>query len=111
MIQTPRVCMAASLVPRSANSSVKYSPATVRNAVDLHGTAIEITSGLHAGDHIVTNPGDMVRPGAIVLPQTAPSVVGEGVPERNTENQRHPGGIGSPSMAAPTGGQPKKGGK
>lgn len=76
-----------------------------------YGTAIEITSGLHAGDHIVTNPGDMVRPGAIVLPQTAPSVVGEGVAERNTENMRHPGGIGSPSMVTPTGGQPKKGGQ
>ena len=33
MIQTPRVCVAASLLPRSASSSVKYSPATVRNAV------------------------------------------------------------------------------
>ena len=76
-----------------------------------YGTAIEITYGLHPGDHIVTNPGDMVRPGAIVIPQAAPSVVGEGVPERNTENQRHPGGIGSPSMAAPTGGQPNKDGK
>jgi multidrug efflux pump subunit AcrA (membrane-fusion protein) len=76
-----------------------------------YGTAIEITYGLHPGDHIVTNPGDAVRSGAIVIPQAAPSVVGEGVPERNTENQRHPGGIGSPSMAAPTGGQPKKGGK
>jgi hypothetical protein len=46
-----------------------------------------------------------------VLPQTAPSVVGEGVAERNTENMRHPGGIGSPSMVTPTGGQPKKGGQ
>jgi multidrug efflux pump subunit AcrA (membrane-fusion protein) len=76
-----------------------------------YGTAIEITHGLHAGDHIVASPGDMVRPGAIVLPQAAPPVVGEGVPQRNTENIRHPGGIGSPSMAAPTGGQPPKGGK
>jgi multidrug efflux pump subunit AcrA (membrane-fusion protein) len=76
-----------------------------------YGTAIEITDGLKAGDQIVTNPGDMVRPGAIVLPQAAPSVVGEGVPQRNTENARHPGGIGSPSMVAPTGGQPQKGGK
>ena len=76
-----------------------------------YGTAIEITYGLKAGDHIVTNPGDMIRPGAIVLPQSAPSIVGEGVAQRNTENSRHPGGIGSPSMVAPTGGQPKKGGK
>jgi multidrug efflux pump subunit AcrA (membrane-fusion protein) len=76
-----------------------------------YGTAIEITYGLRAGDHIVASPGDMIRPGAIVLPQAAPSVVGEGVPQRNTENMRHPGGIGSPSMAAPTGGQPKKVGK
>ena len=76
-----------------------------------YGTAIEITYGLKAGDHIVTNPGDTIRPGAIVLPQSAPSVVGEGVAQRNTENTRHPGGIGSPSMIAPTGGQPKKGGK
>jgi multidrug efflux pump subunit AcrA (membrane-fusion protein) len=76
-----------------------------------YGTAIEITYGLQVGDHIVTNPGDMVRSGAIVLPQSAPSVVGEGVAQRNTENMRHPGGIGSPSMDAPTGGQPKKGGK
>jgi hypothetical protein len=35
MIQTPRVCMAASLLPRSASSSVKYSPAIVRSAVDF----------------------------------------------------------------------------
>jgi hypothetical protein len=35
MIQTPRVCVAASLLPRSASSSVKYSAATVRNAVDF----------------------------------------------------------------------------
>jgi len=35
MIHTPRVCIAASLVPKSASSSVKYSPASVRNAVDF----------------------------------------------------------------------------
>jgi multidrug efflux pump subunit AcrA (membrane-fusion protein) len=76
-----------------------------------YGTAIDITYGLRAGDHIVTNPGDMVREDAIVIPQAAPRIAGEGVPQTRTENALHPGGIGSPSMIAPTGGQPKKGGK
>src|SRR3954453_14083905 len=35
MTQTPRVCIAASLLPRSASSSVKNSPASVLSAVDL----------------------------------------------------------------------------
>ena len=34
MIHTLRVCIAASLLPRSANPSVKYSPASARRAVD-----------------------------------------------------------------------------
>ena len=76
-----------------------------------YGTAIEITYGLHTGDYVVANPGDMVREGAIVIPQAASHVVGEGVAQPNTQNTIHPGGIGSPSMVAPTGGQPKKGGQ
>jgi hypothetical protein len=35
IIQTPQVCIAASLLPRSASSSVKYSPASVRRAVEF----------------------------------------------------------------------------
>src|SRR5690348_1067007 len=35
MIHTPRVCSAESLLPKSANSSVKYDPASVFKAVDL----------------------------------------------------------------------------
>jgi len=35
MIPAPRVYIAASLLPRSASSSVKYSPARVRSAVDF----------------------------------------------------------------------------
>jgi hypothetical protein len=75
-----------------------------------YGTAIEITYGLHPGDYVVANPGDMVREDAIVIPQAASHVVGEGVAQPRTQNAIHPGGIGSPSMVAPTGGQPKKGG-
>ncbi len=97
----------------------KRSQSEIRQARRIHnqivqvgrdyGTAIEITYGLHAGESIVTNPGDMVREGAIVLPQAAPPIAGEGVAQPSTENSAHPSGIGSPSMAAPTGGQPKGG--
>ena len=76
-----------------------------------YGTAIEITYGLHDGDTVVANPGDMVRENAIVIPQAAPPTAGEGEAPRGGENQLHPAGIGSPSMAAPTGGQNKKGGQ
>jgi multidrug efflux pump subunit AcrA (membrane-fusion protein) len=74
-----------------------------------YGTAIEITYGLSPGEYVVANPGDMVREGAIVIPQAGSNVVGEGVAQPRTQNSIHPGGIGSPSMVAPTGGQPKKG--
>jgi multidrug efflux pump subunit AcrA (membrane-fusion protein) len=72
-----------------------------------YGTAVEITYGLREGQSIVVNPGDMVREGAIVIPQAAPPIVGEGIADRQGQNALHPAGIGSPSMAAPTGGEPK----
>jgi multidrug efflux pump subunit AcrA (membrane-fusion protein) len=97
------------------------SPSDIQRARRVHiqtvqvgrdyGTAIEITYGLHAGDYVVSNPGDMVRESAIVIPQAAPPIPGEGAAPRGGQNQIHPAGIGSPSMAAPTGGQPKKGGQ
>jgi membrane fusion protein (multidrug efflux system) len=34
-----------------------------------YGTQVEIAGGLRAGEFVVLNPGDMVRPGAILLPQ------------------------------------------
>ena len=52
---TPRVCIAASLLPRSASSSAKYSPATFRSSADL------ATTHLGRFEKIAQGVGDMNR--------------------------------------------------
>jgi membrane fusion protein (multidrug efflux system) len=67
-----------------------------------YGTETEITAGLQAGEIVVVNPGDDTRAGAFVLPRQAPPIQGEGGQQSQGELQGQAGGIGSPSMAAPT---------
>ena len=77
-----------------------------------YGTEIEITAGLEGDEWIVSNPGDAVKEGAIVLPRFAQQGArqgGEGKPGGPSE--KSPSGIGSPSMEAPMQGEQKGGGK
>ena len=73
-----------------------------------YGTETEITAGLQGGETVVVNPGDETRDGVIVMPRQAPPVPGEGGPPSQGEMQGQAGGIGSPSMAAPTLGSQQK---
>lgn len=75
-----------------------------------YGLETEVTYGLEGWEYVVTNPGDAVEEGALVVPQAAPSIAGESGSERQGPSQRHPSGIGAPSMAAPTQGAPQQGG-
>jgi multidrug efflux pump subunit AcrA (membrane-fusion protein) len=74
-----------------------------------YGTVIEVTHGLQGWEYVVVNPGD-ISEGSLVLPQAAPAIAGEGLPERRAPSERVPSGIGSPSMTAPTGGRSTRGG-
>ena len=73
-----------------------------------YGLEMEVTDGLEGWEYVVTNPGDAVEEGALVIPQAAPLIAGEGGSERRGQSGRHPSGIGAPSMAAPTQGAPQK---
>ena len=73
-----------------------------------YGTETEISAGLQAGETVIVNPGDETREGAFVLPRAAPPVQGEGAPQSQGQMQGQAGGIGSPSMAAPTIGSQQK---
>jgi multidrug efflux pump subunit AcrA (membrane-fusion protein) len=75
-----------------------------------YGPTIEITSGLQGWEYVVTNPGDAVQEGAVVVPQSGPPVAGENTEQRRGESAEQPTSIGSPSMAAPTQ-APEKGGR
>jgi hypothetical protein len=52
-----------------------------------------------------------VREGAIVLPRQAPPVEGQVAPQNQGATEGQAGGIGSPSMVAPTLGAEKKQGQ
>jgi multidrug efflux pump subunit AcrA (membrane-fusion protein) len=75
-----------------------------------YGLETEVTSGLEGWEYVVTNPGDAVEENALVIPQAAPAIAGEGGSQRRSQSDRHPSGIGAPSMAAPTQGAPQQGG-
>ena len=49
-----------------------------------------------------------IRTGAIVVPRPAPAVEGQGAPKQNGPTEGQAGGIGSPSMVAPTLGSDQK---
>jgi multidrug efflux pump subunit AcrA (membrane-fusion protein) len=67
-----------------------------------YGTETEVTAGLQPGEIVVVNPGDEIRAGAIIVPKQAPPIQGQGGQQNQMEMQGQAGGIGSPSMAAPT---------
>jgi hypothetical protein len=75
-----------------------------------YGLETEVTDGLEGWEYVVTNPGDAVEENALVIPQAAPPIAGEGGFQRRSQSDRHPSGIGAPSMAAPTQGAPQQGG-
>ena len=75
-----------------------------------YGLETEVTYGLEGWEYVVTNPGDQVEEGALVIPQKAPDIAGEGGSQRRGPSDKHPSGIGAPSMAAPTQGAPQQGG-
>ncbi len=76
-----------------------------------YGLEMEITGGLQGWEYVVTNPGDAVEEGALVMPQAAPDIAGAGGSQRQGSADRHPSGIGAQSMAAPTQGAPQQTGK
>jgi multidrug efflux pump subunit AcrA (membrane-fusion protein) len=74
-----------------------------------YGLEIEITFGLQGWEHVVVNPSDLDE-GSLVVPRSAPPIGGEGLQQRGGQTDRHPSGIGAPSMPAPTQGAGRKGG-
>lgn len=73
-----------------------------------YGLQTEVTGGLEGWEYVVTNPGDAVEENALVIPQAAPAIAGEGGSQRRSPSDTHPSGIGAPSMAAPTQGAPQQ---
>jgi multidrug efflux pump subunit AcrA (membrane-fusion protein) len=67
-----------------------------------YGTNIEIISGLQGWEHVIVNPGDNAVEDTLVLPHEAPEAQGAPPGTRGTQGDRAPGGIASPSQAAPT---------
>jgi multidrug efflux pump subunit AcrA (membrane-fusion protein) len=64
-----------------------------------YGTEVEINAGLEGDEWVVSNPGDAVHEGGVVIPRFAP---GPGTTaEPNGPSDRAPSGIGSSSMEAP----------
>jgi multidrug efflux pump subunit AcrA (membrane-fusion protein) len=76
-----------------------------------YGPEIEITGGLQGGEFVVVNPGDEILEGALVSPEAAPPVEGEGKQDRQGSSEQRPSGITSPSREAPTPGKQDSGGK
>ncbi len=96
---------AAEQQERKAQEEIGQAKKIAIRAVQLgrdYGTETEITAGLQAGETVVVNPGDGTRAGEFILPKQAPPIAGRGAPQSQGQMQGQAGGIGSPSMAAPT---------
>ncbi|HEX4780910.1 MAG TPA: efflux RND transporter periplasmic adaptor subunit [Usitatibacter sp.] len=73
-----------------------------------YGTEVEIIAGLEGDEWVVSNPGDAVREGGIVVPRfPAGPQESRGNAKPGGASERSPSGIGSSSMEAPTQGAQK----
>jgi multidrug efflux pump subunit AcrA (membrane-fusion protein) len=76
-----------------------------------YGLETEVTNGLQGWEYVVTNPGDAVEEGTLVIPTASPDIAGAGGSQGQAQSQQHPSGIGAPVMVAPTQGAPSQGAK
>jgi multidrug efflux system membrane fusion protein len=67
-----------------------------------YGTEIEITGGLQGWERVVVNPGDTVEEGALIVPHDAPAARAQKAGPIHPAGDKAPGGISSPSEAAPS---------